>query len=69
MKLKNFANWISGKLSKIGHQKKCQKIAIKFVFFNEKKIRKIQMIFDLENDFESQSWALFDTFPLLQLSK
>ena len=35
----------------------------------KKKIRKIQIIFDVENDFESQIWALFDTSPLTQFSK
>ena len=56
MKLLNFENWSSDKLSKIGHHfikysdleidvtnKKC---APKFVFFNEKKIIKISIIFD-----------------------
>ena len=33
-------------LLKIVNKKKCTP---KFVFFNEKKIRKIQMIFDVEN--------------------
>ena len=36
------------------------------VFFNEKKLRKIPMIFDIEIDFESQILALFDTSPLHQ---
>ena len=59
----NFENWCEGELSKIGHHfsndmilkmilsrnvnnKKC---ASKFIFFNEKKMRKIPMIFDIEN--------------------
>ena len=58
MKLLKFENWSSGQLSKIGHHfkkesdlkihviKKCDP---KFVFFNEKKLRKILMIFDVEN--------------------
>ena len=63
MKLPNFENWSNGELSKIWHHfsnerlsklilsknvnnKKC---APKLVFFNEKKLRKIRMIFDLEN--------------------
>ena len=33
-----------------------------------KKLRKIQMIFDIEIDFESQILALFDTSPLHQFS-
>ena len=55
-KLLNFEFWINGELSKIGHHfsnkelilsknvnnKKC---APKLVFFNEKKLRKIWMIF------------------------
>ena len=52
-KLSNFENWSSGELSKIGDHfsnkviiKKC---ASKLVFFNEKKMRKIQMVFDVEN--------------------
>ena len=62
-KLFDFENWCSGELSKIGHHcinkviyklmlsknidnKKC---APKLIFFNEKKIRKIRIIFDVEN--------------------
>ena len=41
-----------------------KKCAPKFVFFNENKIRKIWMIFDVEIDFESQISELFDTSPL-----
>ena len=41
----------------------------KLVFFNEKKIRKIQMIFMKKINFESQISALFDTFPLHQFAK
>ena len=32
------------------------------------KLRKIQMIFDIEIDFESQILALFDSLPLIQNS-
>ena len=63
MKLPNFDNWSNGELSNIGHHfsnkgiekliisknvnnKKC---APKLVFFNEKKLRKIPIIFDIEN--------------------
>ena len=54
MKLPNFDNWGNGELSKIGHQFRKQsdlKIDVikKCIFFNEKKIRKIQTIFDIEN--------------------
>jgi len=55
----NFENWCNGEpsknfrndmilkmLSKDVNNKKC---ASKLVFFNEKKIRKIWMIFDIEN--------------------
>ena len=58
MKLLNFENCSSGELSKIGHHFKKlmlwknvnnKKCAAKFVFANEKKIRKIQMVFDVEN--------------------
>ena len=44
-----------------------KKYAVKLVFFNEKKMRKIQMIFDI--GFESQILALFDSSPLIQNSK
>ena len=47
MKLPNFDNWSNGELSKIGHH--FRKCAPKFVFFNEKKIGKIQMIFNIDN--------------------
>ena len=53
-------------LSKIVNSKK---YAPKLVFFNEKKLRKIPMIFDIKFDFESQILALFDTSPLNQFSK
>jgi hypothetical protein len=49
-------------LSKNVNNKKC---APKLVFFNEKKLKKIQMIFDIE----SQILALFDSSPLIQNSK
>ena len=62
-KFMNFENWCNGELSKIGHHfsnkgieklmisknvnnKKC---APKLIFFNEKKLRKIRIIFDIEN--------------------
>ena len=62
-KLLNFEFWINGEMSKIGYHfsnkviqklispknvnnKKC---APKLVLFNEKKLRKIRMIFDIEN--------------------
>ena len=62
-KLLNFPFWINGELSKIGHHfsnKPFKKIvlskmsittkcAAKLVIFNEKKLRKILMIFDIEN--------------------
>ena len=58
-----FENWFNGELSKIGHYfrkpsdfkidviKKCQwqKFASKLMIFNEKKMRKIPLIFDVEN--------------------
>ena len=53
-------------LSKNVNNKKC---APKLIFFNEKKMRNIPMIFDIKNDFESQILALFDTSPLHQFSK
>ena len=46
------------KLSKNVNNKKW---APKMIFFNEKKIRKIRIIFDIE-DFESQSFPIFDYF-------
>ena len=42
--------------------------APKLVLFNNKKLRKIPMIFDVENDIECQILALFDTSPLHQFS-
>ena len=59
----NFENWVNGEVSKIRHHfrnksysilklsknvnnKKC---APKLIFFNEKKLRKIRIIFDIEN--------------------
>ena len=48
---------------------KNKKCVPKFVFFHEKKIRKIPMIFHIEIDFESQILALFDTYPLHQFAK
>jgi hypothetical protein len=49
-------------LSKNFNNKKC---APKFVFFNEKKIRKIPMIFDVENwpCLKVKFWHFFDTSP------
>ena len=44
-------------VSKNANNKKC---APKFQW---KKLRKIPMIFDVKNDFESQILALFDTSP------
>jgi hypothetical protein len=59
-KLLNFEFWFNGKLSKIGHLFSYKKIILsknvnnkkrapKLVFFNEKKMRKIRMIFDIGN--------------------
>ena len=57
-KLLNFENWVRREVSKIGHHfrkksdlkidviKKCDP---KLIFFNEKKLRKIRTIFDIEN--------------------
>ena len=57
--IKWFKNWC--------YQKIC---AQKLVFFNEKKIRKIPMIFDIENWLcQSQILALCDTSPSHQFSK
>ena len=63
MKLPNFENWSNGDLSKIGHHfsnKVIYKLMLsknvnnkicapKLIFFNEKKMRKIRIIFDVEN--------------------
>ena len=39
------------------------------IFFNEtKNMRKVPMIFDIEIDFESQIFGLFDTSPILKIS-
>ena len=56
-KLFNLQFWINGELSKIGHHFSDEKIknvnnkkcAPKLVFFNEKTLRMIPMIFDIEN--------------------
>ena len=32
------------------------------IFYSEKKFRKIQIIFDIKIDFESQNFAIFDNF-------
>ena len=59
-KLLNFEFWINGELSKIGHHFSNKKMILlknvnnkkcvpKFVCLNEKKIRKIRIIFDVEN--------------------
>ena len=62
-KLLNFENWSSGELSKIGtilenkgikrlmlsKNVNNQKFALKLIFFNKKKLRKIPMIFDIKN--------------------
>ena len=53
-------------LSKNVNNKKC---APKLAFFNEKKLRKSRISFDIEIDFESQILALFDSSPLIQISK
>ena len=56
MKSLNFENWSIGVLlPKNVTDKKC---APKFVLFNEKKIRKIWMIIDKKNNYESQISAL-----------
>ena len=47
------------KLSKNVNNKKC---ATKLIFSNEKKIIKIQIIFDVKIDFESQNFAIFNNF-------
>ena len=59
MKLPNFENWSNGQLSKIGHHfinKRLLKLILSknvnnknLIFFNEKKIQKDPMIFDIEN--------------------
>ena len=59
--IKGFRIWCYQKMS---ITKKC---APKLVFFNEKKMRKIPMIFDIEN--ESEILTLFDTSPLQQFLK
>ena len=51
-KLLNSRNWVNGKLSKIGHFFSNEKMSITknvLLFFNEKKLRQIPMIFDVEN--------------------
>ena len=54
-KLLNFENWVNGEVSKTGHHfrkfsdLKIDVLCTKLIFFNEKKLRKILIIFDLEN--------------------
>ena len=51
-KLLNFEFWINGELSKIGHHfsnKKFRKMCSRIGIPQRKKMRKIQMIFDIEN--------------------
>ena len=57
-KLLNFENWINGEVSKNRHHFRKQKsfnfdvikkCAPKLIFFTVKKIRKIRIIFDIEN--------------------
>ena len=48
-------------LSKNVNNKKC---ASELIFLNEKKMRKILLIFDIE---KSQIKALLDTFPILKI--
>ena len=50
-------------VSKDVKNKKC---APKLVFFNEKILSKIPMIFDIESEFISQILAFLDTSPLHQ---
>ena len=54
-------------IDKVVQKLKLQKkpILTKPLFFTEKKIRKIRMIFDLENVFESQNLSLFDKAAML----
>ena len=83
-KLLNFENWVNGEVSKIGNNfrkqsdlkidviKKCQqqKMCSWIRILQWKKIRKIRMIFDIENwPWESNFcifWQLFTT-PILQI--
>ena len=44
------------------------KSAPKLVFFNEKKLRKIPMTFDVENGLCKSNFGIFDTSPLHQFS-
>ena len=54
-------------IDKLVQKLKLQKktIITKPIFLTGKKIRKIQMIFDLENVFESQNLSLFDKAAML----
>ena len=53
-------------LSKNINNKKCSP---KLIFFNGKKMRKILMIFDIENWLWKSNFGSFDTSPLHQFSK
>ena len=52
-------------LSRNGNNKKC---ALKFLFLNEKKIRKIRKNFDIENWLWKSNIGTFCSSPLLQFS-
>ena len=64
---------------RIGLMANCQKVGIilvtnkkcapKLVFFNEKKMRKILMIFDIENWLWNSNFGTFWHSPLVQFSK
>ena len=61
----NLENFKIGVIKNVNNKK----FAPKLVFFNEKKLKKFRMIFDIEMDFDSQILALFDASPLHQFSK
>jgi hypothetical protein len=83
-KLLNSEFGINGELSKIGHNfsnnffflnlfyqrmSKTKNVLLNWYSLMKKKLRKIQMIFDIQIDFESQILALFDSSALIQNSK
>ena len=65
-KLLSFKLWINVELSKNVNTKKC---APKLVFFNEKKMRKIQMIFEIGNWLWKSNFGTFWQLAIIQISK
>ena len=77
-KLLNFENWVNWEVSKIGHHFRKQsdlkidvikKCAPKLIFFSEKKLRKIWILFVKENWLWKLNIGTFWHLPLTQFPK